>query len=179
MRQVSVLLLLFISVLAYGQETSAPGRWSAAKANAWYAKEPFLVGANYVPANAINELEMFQAETFDPATIDKELAMAEGIGMNTMRVFLHDLLWQQDAEGFKKTARSVSGYLRQTQDPAHAGAVRFVLGPVSEARQTARAGAGYSQFGLGTKPRCRCADRCVAASAARSLRERHSGRVQK
>ncbi|RYC66905.1 cellulase family glycosylhydrolase [Spirosoma sordidisoli] len=102
MRQLSVLLLLFISVLTYGQETSAPGRWSAAKANAWYAKEPFLVGANYVPANAINELEMFQAETFDPATIDKELAMAEGVGMNTMRVFLHDLLWQQDAEGFKK-----------------------------------------------------------------------------
>ncbi|GAB3889341.1 cellulase family glycosylhydrolase [Spirosoma agri] len=83
----------------FGQD--APGRWSAKKANDWYAKEPFLVGANYAPANAINELEMFQAESFDPATIDKELAMAESIGMNTMRVFLHDLLWQ-DPAGFTK-----------------------------------------------------------------------------
>jgi hypothetical protein len=45
---------------------------------------------------------MWQAETFDPQTIDKELGWAEGLGMNTMRVFLHDLAWQQDAEGFKK-----------------------------------------------------------------------------
>ena len=77
------------------------GRWSAERANAWYAKEPFLVGANYIPATAINELEMFQADSFDPKTIDKELSLAEGIGMNTLRVFLHDLLWQ-DSTGFTK-----------------------------------------------------------------------------
>lgn len=77
-------------------------RWSEQKANVWYAKQPWLVGANYIPANAINELEMWQAETFDPARIDKELAWAESIGMNTMRVFLHDLLWKQDPEGFRK-----------------------------------------------------------------------------
>ncbi|GAB4030407.1 cellulase family glycosylhydrolase [Spirosoma jeollabukense] len=75
--------------------------WSAERANAWYAQEPFLVGSNYAPATAINELEMFQADSFDPKTIDKELALAEGIGMNTMRVFLHDLLWQ-DSTGFTK-----------------------------------------------------------------------------
>ena len=75
--------------------------WSAERANAWYAQEPFLVGSNYTPATAINELEMFQADSFDPKTIDKELALAEGIGMNTMRVFLHDLLWQ-DSPGFTK-----------------------------------------------------------------------------
>jgi hypothetical protein len=45
---------------------------------------------------------MWQADTFDPTTIDRELGWAEGIGMNTMRVFLHNLLWQQDPEGFKK-----------------------------------------------------------------------------
>ncbi|GAB3694503.1 cellulase family glycosylhydrolase [Spirosoma flavus] len=100
MKRLSVFVLLFITTLSLAQQ-SAPGRWTAEKANAWYAKEPFLVGANYIPANAINELEMFQAESFDPATIDKELALAEGLGMNTMRVFLHDLLWQ-DAAGFTK-----------------------------------------------------------------------------
>src|SRR5438876_11369588 len=40
--------------------------------------------------------------TFDPDEIDKELSWAEAMGMNTMRVFLHDLLWQQDAGGFQK-----------------------------------------------------------------------------
>lgn len=109
MQRLSFLVLFFIATITLAQNAAtpagaggAPGRWSAAKANAWYAKEPFLVGSNYAPANAINELEMFQAETFDPKTIDNELALAESIGMNTMRVFLHDLLWQQDAEGFKK-----------------------------------------------------------------------------
>ena len=76
--------------------------WTPKQANDWYAKQPWLVGANYVPTNAINELEMWQADTFDPKQIDKELAWAESIGMNTMRVFLHDLLWVQDPEGFKK-----------------------------------------------------------------------------
>ncbi len=80
----------------------APGRWTEEKANAWYAQQPWLVGANFIPSNAINELEMWQAGTFDPAIIDKELGWAEGIGMNTMRVFLQDQLWSQDAPGFKK-----------------------------------------------------------------------------
>jgi hypothetical protein len=77
-------------------------RWTEAKANAWYQAQPWLVGSNFIPSNSINELEMWQADSFDPQEIDKELGWAEGLGMNTMRVFLHDLLWQQDAPGFKK-----------------------------------------------------------------------------
>jgi hypothetical protein len=76
--------------------------WPEQSARDWYARQPWLVGANYIPANAINELEMWQAGTFDPAEIDKELGWAEGIGMHTMRVFLHDLLWAQDSAGFKE-----------------------------------------------------------------------------
>ncbi len=78
------------------------GRWPEARANAWYAAQPWLVGANYVPSDAINQLEMFQAATWNPALNDKELGLAEGIGMNTIRVFLQDQLWQQDPEGFKQ-----------------------------------------------------------------------------
>ena len=77
-------------------------RWSEQKANAWYAQQPWLVGSNYIPKSAINELEMWQADTFDADQIDKELGWAEAMGMNTMRVFLHDLLWQQDSAGFTK-----------------------------------------------------------------------------
>jgi hypothetical protein len=105
MKCLLILLLLAPGGVALAQapaQTTAPGRWPEKQANDWYQKQPWLVGANYIPANAINELEMWQAETFDPKTIDKELGWAAGLGMNTMRVFLHDLLWRQDAEGFKK-----------------------------------------------------------------------------
>lgn len=84
---------------------SAPAteqQWSQGRAAAWYAQQPWLVGANYVPASAINQLEMWQPETFDPQRIDKELAWAQALGMNTLRVFLHDLLWQQDSAGFRQ-----------------------------------------------------------------------------
>ena len=77
-------------------------RWPEQKANSWYVQEPWLIGTNYVPKSAINQLEMWQETTFDPEEIEKELTWAEAMGMNTMRVFLHDLLWQQDAAGFQK-----------------------------------------------------------------------------
>src|SRR5215472_4087694 len=77
-------------------------RWPEQKANDWYAQQPWLVGSNYIPKSAINELEMWQEASFDPTQIDTELSWAEAMGMNTMRVFLHDLLWEQDAPGFQK-----------------------------------------------------------------------------
>jgi len=80
---------------------ASPPRWSAERARAWYAAQPWLVGSNYIPRSAINQLEMWQPETFDPAEIDQELGWAEALGMNTMRVFLHDLVWQQDSVGFR------------------------------------------------------------------------------
>jgi len=95
----SVLVALNLCTSAMFSQTS---RWPEQKANDWYAQQPWLVGSNYIPKSAINELEMWQEATFDPAQIDKELGWAESMGMNTMRVFLHDLLWQQDAAGFRK-----------------------------------------------------------------------------
>ncbi|MGB7267547.1 MAG: 1,4-beta-xylanase [Terracidiphilus sp.] len=80
----------------------AQERWTEAQANAWYAAQPWPVGADFLPSTAINELEMWQADTFDPKTIDRELGWAQAIGMNTMRVFLHNLLWEQDPAGFKQ-----------------------------------------------------------------------------
>jgi hypothetical protein len=93
--------LLAAFVLCCACALQAEERWSEARANAWYAAEPWPVGANFLPSTAVNQLEMWQAESFDEATIDRELGWAEAIGMNTMRVFLHDLLWQQDRGGFQ------------------------------------------------------------------------------
>ena len=102
-KRFSSIALLMTCLLALSASTLAQSqRWSEAKANAWYQAQPWLVGSNFIPANAINELEMWQAASFDPQEVDKELGWAEGLGMNTMRVFLHDLLWQQDASGFKQ-----------------------------------------------------------------------------
>jgi len=97
-KTVRVFVLLF---LCHAPVAAQPQRWSEQKADEWYKRQPWLVGSNYVPASAINELEMWQADTFDPKRIDLELGWAAGLGMNTMRVFLHDLLWQQDPEGFQ------------------------------------------------------------------------------
>jgi hypothetical protein len=93
---------VFITIIILAITITAQEKWSEQQARDWYAKQPWLVGSNYNPASAINQLEMWQADSFDPKRIDLELGWAEGLGMNTMRVFLHDLLWQQDAEGFKR-----------------------------------------------------------------------------
>jgi hypothetical protein len=97
------LLLLNNGVFAQQSAAIAPGKiWSVEKANAWYAGHKWLTGADYIPANAINQLEMWQADTFSPDLIDKELGWAQSIGFNTMRVFLHSEAWKQDPAGFKK-----------------------------------------------------------------------------
>ncbi len=77
-------------------------RWTEARASQWYQQQPWPVGANFLPADAINQLEMFEEATYDPAEIDKEFGWAESAGMTTMRIFLHDLLWKQDEQGFEK-----------------------------------------------------------------------------
>ncbi|STZ59843.1 endo-beta-mannanase [Mycolicibacterium tokaiense] len=79
---------------------AAPVRWSPQRAHTWYRAQQWLVGANYIPSNAVNQFEMFQAETFDPSLIQSELRLARLIGINTVRVFLHDQLWTQDRVGF-------------------------------------------------------------------------------
>ncbi|MES2892030.1 MAG: cellulase family glycosylhydrolase [Bacteroidota bacterium] len=110
----ALLFLLFFSITAgesFAQKkkvtatvtSNAPAsKWTEAKANEWYSKFSWRSGANYLPATAINQLEMWQEETFDTATIAKEFGWAKSIGFNTMRVYLHSLAWKQDAAGFKK-----------------------------------------------------------------------------
>lgn len=96
-----LLLGLFFSTAVRAQNTPTGKVWSIEKANQWYQKQAWMTGADFLPSTAINQLEMWQAATFDAATIDKELGWAEGIGFNTMRVYLHSLAWQQDQKGFK------------------------------------------------------------------------------
>lgn len=86
--------VIFLAVLFVSPAYSSTKQWTVQQANEWYGNQPWLVGSNFVPSTAINELEMWQADTFDLPTIDREFGWAESLGMNTMRVFLHNLLWQ-------------------------------------------------------------------------------------
>ncbi|HEV3225068.1 MAG TPA: glycoside hydrolase family 2 TIM barrel-domain containing protein [Puia sp.] len=76
--------------------------WTKAAAGQWYTRQGWLRGCDFIPSNAVNQLEMWQSETFDTARISIELGYAQSIGLNCMRVFLHHLAWQQDPGGFKK-----------------------------------------------------------------------------
>ena len=106
-------------VSAPAQET---GRWTADAAKTWYAKQPWMTGANYVPSDAINQLEMFQAATWNPALNDRELGLAESAGIDIMRVFLQDQLWQQDPKGFVQRLDAFLGIASR-----HGIRVMFVL----------------------------------------------------
>ena len=76
-------------------------RWSEEKAREWADDHAWIVGCNYVTSNAINQIEMWQAETFSPALIDRELGYAEDLGFNTVRIFLSHLVYLDDPVGFK------------------------------------------------------------------------------
>lgn len=96
-----IALFAAFAAVAFGANAAQSAqRWSAEKANQWYAKQPFFAGCNYINRDAINQIEMWSAETFNPKQIDRELGWAHDLGFNIMRVYLHDLVWEQDPEGF-------------------------------------------------------------------------------
>jgi hypothetical protein len=98
--RLALLLLSCLTLNVPAAPDTLPAPWSAERTRDWYEAQPWLVGANFVPSTASNQLEMWQAETFDPGTIDRELGWAADLGFNCMRVFLHDMLWTDDREGF-------------------------------------------------------------------------------
>ena len=103
MKSVMQLFLVGLSLLCIPTGMASAGeRWTEEQANEWYAKQPWLVGCDFLPSTAINQLEMWQADTFDPDTIDRELGWAASIGFNSVRVYLHDLLWKEDRDGYFK-----------------------------------------------------------------------------
>ena len=118
----SILLAILLLSVSVTNAQDKPGRWSKEKAAAWHKEQPWLVGCNFIPSTAINQLEMWQAETFDTKTIDRELGWAHDLGFTSVRVFLHNLPWKQDAKGF---ARRINTFLDIADK--HKIGVMFVL----------------------------------------------------
>ena len=116
-RLCSLLLLLpLLGCQTASRHGSAPrGQWTAEQANAWYAKQPWFVGCNFTPSTAINQLEMWQADTWDANTIDRELGWAHDLGFTSIRVFLHDLVWQKDHRGLLRRMEHLLGLAEKHQ----------------------------------------------------------------
>lgn len=102
MKKILVALFIGIMLVACNQKPVVCEVWTKEQANEWYKQWGWLRGCDFIPSTAINQLEMWQVETFDPVTIDRELGWAEQTGMNCMRVYLHHLAWKTDKDGFKK-----------------------------------------------------------------------------
>ena len=103
---VSFWIPVVLTILLSCTETQKPidpnPRWTEKQAQEWGKNTGWLRGSNFNPSTAINQLETWQAESFDTVTINRELGWAEGIGLNVMRVYLHHLAWEVDQAGFKK-----------------------------------------------------------------------------
>ena len=106
----TILAILACGLIIMTAEAGRKGkRWTEEQANAWYAQLPWLVGCNYNPATAINQIEMWSDATYDPVQIDKELTWAEEIGFNTMRVFLSSVVWEHNPQELKNNMNHFLG----------------------------------------------------------------------
>jgi len=100
---VTALSLVGLALAAAAMAADEPTRrWSPEQARAWSEKQPWLCGFNFVPSSAVNTTEMWQADTFDAALIERELGWAEKIGFNSCRVFVQYIVWKHDPDGLKK-----------------------------------------------------------------------------
>jgi hypothetical protein len=93
--------VLVISLFSVAVAIAQTPQWSPSAAADWYARLPWLIGANYLQSNTVNQIEMWQNDTFDGDRIDMELGWAESLGINTLRVSLHQMLWDHDAGALK------------------------------------------------------------------------------
>ncbi len=98
-----VVILAIVAAVQNAVAADGPAaRWSVERAKTWYSAQPWPVGCNYIPSSAVNQIETWQADSFDRKTIDGELGWAESLGFNTVRIFLHDLVWESDPPAFKR-----------------------------------------------------------------------------
>jgi hypothetical protein len=74
-------------------------QWSREQAQAWYQQKGWLCGFNYLPSTAVNWTDIWQEETFDAETIDRELGWAADAGYNTLRINLPFIVWEHDRDG--------------------------------------------------------------------------------
>ena len=106
-----IIASLFLLASFSRAQTPKSGVWSAEKANAWYAQHKWINGANFTPSTAINQLEMWQADTFDPQIIDRELGYAENIGFKPGEPYNVQESTSESVKMLSATAKDVGTWL--------------------------------------------------------------------
>ena len=101
---IKLICIIFLSLIFIQCQKSpspvADYRWTEERAWQWHNENGWMVGTNFNPSTSINQLEFWQEDTYDPETIERELEWSAELGMNMHRVYLHNLLWDQDSMGF-------------------------------------------------------------------------------
>jgi len=96
------MLLSLLAIVFPSGAADSPARWTLERAWTWSKAQPWIVGFNFVPSTAANTTEFWSAETFDAATIDRELGWGADLGFNSCRVFVQFLVWKNDPAGLKQ-----------------------------------------------------------------------------
>lgn len=81
-------------------EPGGGGRWGDRRIWDWYNRLGTVKGVNYIPRYAVNSVEMWMKDTFDPEIIDEELGWAHDAGYTSVRVSLQFAVWSADPDGF-------------------------------------------------------------------------------
>ena len=105
MKKYLLILSIFFLIFIQCQQTPTSPlnlRWSEERAWDWKEENGWMVGTNFNPSTSINQLEFWQENTYDAETIERELEWSAELGMNLHRVYLHNLLWDQDSLGLLK-----------------------------------------------------------------------------
>ena len=98
-------ILVAVAMLAMPLFAERQGPWTKERAWEWYRAQPWIRGCNYMPASCANRVDQWQElgceERF--AEMDRELAVAESIGFNTLRILVELQgfgVWLEEHDGF-------------------------------------------------------------------------------
>ena len=77
-------------------------QWSKERAWEWYNSRPWIRGCNYLPANCVNRIEMWQEYNSDKVfeTMEEEFKLIQSIGYNSIRVIIEFLVWDKEHDGY-------------------------------------------------------------------------------
>lgn len=77
-------------------------RWTAEEATEWYEAFPWIRGCNFIGSDCAGRIDMWQSYRSEEhfATAERELALAEKIGFNSIRLLVEFDVWYQEHDAF-------------------------------------------------------------------------------
>ena len=152
-----VFALFFIATVCNAQGPGYPpisaGVWSAQKANQWYAGKGWLRGCDFIPQYRGQPTGNVAGGQLGSRHDRPRAGLAESIGLNCMRVFLHHLAWEEDPAGFRQRMDQLSYHRRPPPYCHHLCLLRRLLERKLPCRSAAGTPNGDPQFRLDPRSR--------------------------